>query len=351
MRPPCSFHWLTSRSSRGGQRPRRGATPARDCGALCPSAHPTTVLDAGQFTISPSSSNTRCHVSIRDPRGEDLRAVRRDGAIFAGRRPIPHPGLAPPGVTRSAFELLDWTRAGQSLAQTPNTHSEDGGWLQSDSRAAEALEQFRWRACCFGRDYLLARGSLLWMGDASLQLENLTAARISTMRRSRRARTLRSVARGRGALALGISYQPWFVPSSAWHFEQARTLFEAYRKRRGRPSLTSIQIVSIDLVMSQKSVDCGGRLGEVCVGRFRGQAARTRTPRQQRTTSGRLPGRWRRPSVDSPQPIWWALRSNSWLATTRGSYKALGDYQGGGLLQPVARAGSEAGVCVPGAQV
>ena len=250
------------------------------------------VLEAGQFTIvTVKQQHALANVSVRDPFGrKTFELYVENVAIFAeatGRYLIQV--LAPAGAYEIRVEPLRLARAqDKARAAAEQTLSEGRRLaLQADrSSMQEALEKFKVARALF-RDADYPPGevlSLVWVGDASLQLENRTQPardhynEALALARALDDRWLEADA----LLALGISY-PNAVdqPRALEYFEQALTLFEAVDNRRGQAvALTSIQLVWIDLGEYQKALEYAERaLAMANAVDDRGQAGRIQNAR------------------------------------------------------------------------
>ena len=235
-----------------------GAPIAREPSGRQPHSY-EIVLEAGQFTIvTVKQQHAPANVSIRDPFGrKTFELYVEKVAIFAeatGRYLIQV--LAPAGPYEIRVEPPRLARAqDKARAAAEQTLSEGRRLaLQADrSSMQEALEKFKVARALFrDADYPSGEGlSLVWIGDASLQLENRTQPardhynEALALARAIDDRRLEAEA----LLALGISY-PNVVdqPRALEYFEQALTLFEAVDNRRGQAvALTCIQLVWIDL--------------------------------------------------------------------------------------------------------
>ena len=133
------------------------------------------------------------------------------------------------------------------------------------SSTQEALEKFKVARALFrDAEYPSGEGlSLVWIGDAYLQLENRTQpARDHYNEALALARALDDRwLEAEALLSLGISYPNVLdQPRALEYFEQALTLFEAVDNRRGQAvALTCIQIAWVDLGEYQKALEYAGR--------------------------------------------------------------------------------------------
>jgi tetratricopeptide (TPR) repeat protein len=228
-------------------------------------------LEAGQFTIvTVKQQHAPANVSIRDPFGrKTFELYVEKVGIFAeatGRYLIQV--LAPAGAYEIRIEPPRVARAQDKARAAAEQTLSEGRRLAlqaNTSSTQEALEKFKVARALF-RDGEHPSGeglSLVWSGDAYLQLENRTQpARDHYNEALALARALDDRwLEAEALLSLGISYPNVVDQTRALdYFEQALTLFEAVDNRRGQAAaLTCIQMAWIDVREYQKALEYAGR--------------------------------------------------------------------------------------------